>query len=219
MLYGGRGWTDDAPGEPENLPAAQAAESLEVDLAGSDSDMAQAGSSAGGDGKERNRDFGTAKTRTRLRSFSKSLPMSLLRAREAVMRHFRASLRRYNMTEQQWRVLRALSDVERIEVTELARATFLLPPSLSRILRDLEERKMITRQSAERDMRRGVISISPSGLALIEKVSPESEAIYRSISREFGEEQLEELQVLLVELERRMNGLQLPAVEREDEAS
>ena len=131
------------------------------------------------------------------------------------MRHFRASLRRYNMTEQQWRVLRALTDVERIEVTELARATFLLPPSLSRILRDLEARKMITRQSAEKDMRRGVISISPSGLALIEKVSPESEAIYRSISKEFGEERLEELQILLTELERRMSNVSLPALDED----
>ena len=82
-----------------------------------------------------------AKTRTRLRSFSKSLPMSLLRAREAVMRHFRASLRQHNITEQQWRVLRALAEVRKIEVTELAHATFLLPPSLSRILRDLEQRR------------------------------------------------------------------------------
>ena len=72
--------------------------------------------------------------RVPMREFSRSLPMSLLRAREAVMRHFRPSLRDHGLTEQQWRILRALTSVDAIEVTELARVAFLLGPSLSRIL-------------------------------------------------------------------------------------
>src|ERR1700733_13067605 len=81
-----------------------------------------------------------ATRRVPMRDFSRSLPMSLLRAREAVMRQFRPSLRDHGLTEQQWRILRALASVDRIEVTELARVAFLLGPSLSRILRDLEAR-------------------------------------------------------------------------------
>ncbi len=46
--------------------------------------------------------------RAPMREFSRSLPMSLLRAREAVMRQFRPSLRNHGLTEQQWRILRAL---------------------------------------------------------------------------------------------------------------
>jgi homoprotocatechuate degradation regulator HpaR len=130
--------------------------------------------------------------------------MTLLRAREAVMRHFRASLRRFDITEQQWRVLRALATIDQIEVTELARATFLLPPSLSRIIRDLEQRELITRRSAENDMRRAIVAISPKGLTLIEMVSPQSESIYAEISRLFGETKLNLLQDMLRELEQRM---------------
>jgi len=81
--------------------------------------------------------------RAPMRDFSRSLPMSLLRAREAVMRQFRPSLRNHGLTEQQWRILRALTTVDAIEVTELARVAFLLGPSLSRILRDLEARDLI----------------------------------------------------------------------------
>ena len=84
-----------------------------------------------------------------LREFSRSLPMSLLRAREAVMRQFRPSLRANGLTEQQWRILRALSSVETIEVTELARLAFLLGPSLSRILRDLEARQLVERKTGK----------------------------------------------------------------------
>ena len=91
----------------------------------------------------------TAARRVPMRDFSRSLPMSLLRAREAVMRQFRPSLRHHGLTEQQWRILRALAAVETIEVTELARSAFLLGPSLSRILRDLEARQLIERRVAK----------------------------------------------------------------------
>src|SRR6201999_3177899 len=112
-----------------------------------------------------------------MRDFSRSLPMSLLRAREAVMRQFRPSLRNHGLTEQQWRILRALTAVETIEVTELARTAFLLGPSLSRILRDLEARHLIERRVVKDDLRRGVVSISAKGLRVIEAVAPTSEAI------------------------------------------
>src|SRR6478735_4315500 len=93
-----------------------------------------------------------------MRDFSRSLPMSLLRAREAVMRQFRPSLREHGLTEQQWRILRALASVEAVEVTELARTAFLLGPSLSRILRDLEARHLIERRTAKADQRRSMVS-------------------------------------------------------------
>src|ERR1700676_4083477 len=136
-----------------------------------------------------------------MREFSRSLPMSLLRAREAVMRHFRPSLRDHGLTEQQWRILRALTSIDAIEVTELARVAFLLGPSLSRILRDLEARHLIERKLAKTDLRRGVMSISPKGLKLIEAVAPSSEEIYAAITRRYGARKLAELQDMLHELE------------------
>src|ERR1700704_1389738 len=139
--------------------------------------------------------------RVPMRDFSRSLPMSLLRAREAVMRQFRPSLRDHGLTEQQWRILRALASVESIEVTELAHVAFLLGPSLSRILRDLEARHLIERRVAKADLRRGVVSISAKGLKLIEAVAPSSEAIYTAITRRYGARKLAELQDMLHALE------------------
>jgi homoprotocatechuate degradation regulator HpaR len=124
-----------------------------------------------------------------------------LRAREAVMRQFRPSLRDHGLTEQQWRILRALSSIDAIEVTELARVAFLLGPSLSRILRDLEARHLIERRTAKADLRRGVVSISTKGLKLIEAVAPSSEAIYAAITRRYGARRLAELQDMLHALE------------------
>jgi homoprotocatechuate degradation regulator HpaR len=139
--------------------------------------------------------------RVPMREFSRSLPMSLLRAREAVMRLFRPSLRSHGLTEQQWRILRALASIDAIEVTELARVAFLLGPSLSRILRDLEARHLIERRTAKADLRRGVVSISAKGLKLIEAVAPSSEAIYAAMTKRYGARKLAELQDMLHALE------------------
>jgi homoprotocatechuate degradation regulator HpaR len=136
-----------------------------------------------------------------MREFSRSLPMSLLRAREAVMRQFRPSLRSHGLTEQQWRILRALTAVDAIEVTELARVAFLLGPSLSRILRDLEARHLIERRVARADLRRAMVSISKKGLKLIEAVAPSSEAIYAAMTWRYGARKLAELQDMLHALE------------------
>jgi len=136
-----------------------------------------------------------------MREFSRSLPMSLLRAREAVMQHFRPSLRDHGLTEQQWRILRALTSIDAIEVTELAHVAFLLGPSLSRILRDLEARHLIDRKVVKADQRRVVVSISAKGLRLIDAVAPSSEAIYAAMTERYGARKLASLQEMLHELE------------------
>jgi homoprotocatechuate degradation regulator HpaR len=141
-----------------------------------------------------------------MRDFSQSLPMALLRAREGVMRQFRPSLRQHGLTEQQWRILRALAAVDAIEVTELARVAFLLGPSLSRILRDLEARGLVEREADMRDLRRGVLSISTKGMKLIAQVAPSSEAIYASIASRYGARKLAALHKMLGELEQSMGG-------------
>ena len=165
--------------------------------------------------KSQSESAGAADTERRapMRDFSRSLPMSLLRAREAVMRQFRPSLRNHGLTEQQWRILRALTAVDTIEVTELARVAFLLGPSLSRILRDLEARDLIERRTAETDLRRGVVSISAKGLKVIEAVAPTSEAIYAEITSRYGARKLAELQDMLGVLERSLGAMEVAGEE------
>ncbi len=117
------------------------------------------------------------------------------------MRQFRPALREHGLTEQQWRILRALASIEAAEVTELARTAFLLGPSLSRILRDLEARNLIERKTAKTDQRRSMVSISKEGVKLMASVAPSSEAIYAEITERFGARKLAELQEMLGELE------------------
>jgi homoprotocatechuate degradation regulator HpaR len=156
--------------------------------------------------------------RVPMRDFSRSLPMALLRARESVMRHFRPSLRAHGLTEQQWRILRALASTDDIEVTELAHQAYLLGPSLSRILRDLETRRLIQRRVVKADLRRSIVSITGNGLRLIKAVAPSSEAIYAQITRRYGAGKLADLQDMLHRLETSLKAMPvLAGSEMEDE--
>src|SRR6266850_168521 len=100
-----------------------------------------------------------AAQRVRMRDVSQSLPLALMRAREATMQYFRPHLRSLAVTEQQWRVLRVLYSGGSLEVTALARRAVLLAPSLTRILRDLERERLISRQRGTGDRRRQVIML------------------------------------------------------------
>ncbi len=134
-----------------------------------------------------------------MRDFEQSLPMELLKARESAMARFRPMLRDHGLTEQQWRVIRALSALDQIDAGELARRSFLLAPSLTRILQHLEGRKLVTRSSDVNDQRRAVFKLTSSGGKLFSQVAPDSEALYADIEQAFGHEKLETLYSLLAE--------------------
>ena len=133
-----------------------------------------------------------------MRAFSRSLPMALLRAREAVMTRFRPMLRRHGVTEQQWRVLRALaaSSVP-LRSSDIAVATCLSLPSLSRLLKTLETRGIVRRTVHEEDLRAAQLSLSRAGKSLIAKIAPVSESHYDEITAALGPHDIERLYALL----------------------
>lgn len=138
----------------------------------------------------------------KMRRFEHSLPMALLRAREAVMAYFRPLHRARGVTEQQWRVIRALHEAPENDITTLAERTCLMMPSLSRILRQLGHRGFVARRVLSADLRRSMISLTRTGRALVDKGSRQSEERCAEITRRFGATRLRALYALLAEVER-----------------
>lgn len=133
-----------------------------------------------------------------LRSFDESLPMALMRAREAVMQRFRPVLVEHQLTEQQWRVLRALADTDApLTAGELAERTFLLGPSLSRMLVALTGRGLVERTIDDNDARRAVLRITQTGSRLVTTIAPRSEMVYDEITNQIGSAELDQLYSLL----------------------
>lgn len=134
---------------------------------------------------------------TLLRDFELSLPMQLLKAREAAMARFRPMLRAHGLTEQQWRVIRVLADCPGLDAGEIARRSLLLAPSLSRILQYLENEGLVRRRVDTRDQRRAAFELTARGERRFASVAPDSERLYAEIARTFGAERLDALYGLL----------------------
>jgi len=120
------------------------------------------------------------------RDTSRALAIALLRAREKVVARFRPLLTSEGMTEQQWRVLRVLGEHDTLDASRLAERTCILAPSLTRIIRSLEAREMISVARDASDGRRLLLSLAPAGQAILDKLGPASRRIYRDIEEQFG---------------------------------
>jgi homoprotocatechuate degradation regulator HpaR len=135
-----------------------------------------------------------------LQSTRQALPIALLKAREAVMGHFRPMLAQHNVTEQQWRVLRLLNERGQIDASELAQGAALLAPSLTRMIKSLEDRNLIKTTKDANDGRRLLVKIEKAGVRLLEEVRPESLKIYEDLEHRIGRDKIEALVALLNEV-------------------
>lgn len=123
----------------------------------------------------------------------RNLPHLLLYARETLMAHFRPVLHAAGVTEQQWRVLRTLSESGAMEPNQIARSCQILSPSLTRMLAGMEEQGLIKRVRSSADQRRQEISLTPKSHKLIDRMRPHVDAKYQEIEAKIGKELLDRL--------------------------
>lgn len=116
------------------------------------------------------------------------------------MEEFRPHLRELGVTEQQWRVLRALNGVEECRLNELARRTCISMPSLSRIVPALVEKSLLMRRVDQNDGRSSQVRLTPAGQEFIDRGAARSESIYKNIEKRVGRERMNSLYQLLDEL-------------------
>ncbi len=136
-----------------------------------------------------------------LPSTSRSLPIALIRAREGVMAPIRAMLSKTGITEQQWRVLRVLSEHGALDATTLADRASLLFPSLTRISVTMREKGLITQTRDDVDRRRHFLEITPEGQKIIDDNAGQSAEIVADIRRVLGDDDYDKLLDLLVRLD------------------
>ncbi|MEM7213320.1 MAG: MarR family transcriptional regulator [Pseudomonadota bacterium] len=122
---------------------------------------------------------------TPIRPLEDSLPIQLLRVHDQVMAYFRPMLNRFGMTDQQWRVLRAIA-AGVTDFGDLAEATHIQPASLSRMLITLQDRGWTSREVSADDRRQRTITMTDDGWALFHAAALETEAIYADLQADFG---------------------------------
>jgi homoprotocatechuate degradation regulator HpaR len=129
----------------------------------------------------------------KLPPFEQSLAAIILSAKEAVIAPMRPKLREHDITEPQWRVMRVLNDRGATDATCLSDVGLLHGPSVTRILKDLEERKLVERESDPNDRRRMLVALTPQGREVVKVISRDVLRVMKAYSERFGEQRLERL--------------------------
>jgi homoprotocatechuate degradation regulator HpaR len=118
----------------------------------------------------------------------RNLPLLLLQAREQVITRFRPILNAHGITEQQWRIVRALIDTGPLEPREIGDLCRISSPSLAGVLSRMEELGYIKRKRLDHDQRRLRVSLTPRSRTLGATMAPQIEATYREIEAVIGTE-------------------------------
>jgi len=129
----------------------------------------------------------------KLPPFEQTMGAILLVAKEAVLAPMRPKLREYAITEPQWRVLRVINDRGAADATGLAEVGLLHAPSVTRILKELEDRKLIVRQPDANDRRRSLVALTPEGQEVVKDISRQVLRVMHEYSDRFGTQRMERL--------------------------
>ena len=128
-----------------------------------------------------------------------SLTIALLQAREAAMSYFRPIVKRHNLTEQQWRIVRVLAEHPSMDFHDLAFRTCILRPSLTGILTRMERDGLVLRLKPVTDQRKLYVSLTKEGNALYQRAQAQVEEAYQQIEAEYTPEKMKQLTALLEE--------------------
>jgi DNA-binding MarR family transcriptional regulator len=116
-------------------------------------------------------------------------------------------LKSYNITTEQWSVLRTLNESDQITQKQLSERADKDQATLTKILDLLEKHGFVERIPNPADRRSFLIKITEKGTKLAEKVTPYLEEIFTKITDHIEEEKLRIYQQVLVELEGNIDDL------------
>lgn len=116
----------------------------------------------------------------------RNLPMLLLRAREKMMLRFRPILTAHGLTEQQWRVIRALNEHGPLESRHIADLCTISTPSLAGVLARMEAKDWVTKTRFARDQRRVRVALTTRSRKLVSSIADELQAAYVELESRIG---------------------------------
>ena len=116
-----------------------------------------------------------------IEQFTRSLPMMLYRSLDAITPRFRKIFSEFDLTEQQWRVLRVLWEGQDVTLNELADVTLIPAPSLVGVVDRLQLAGLVERRRSEVDRRRVYVLVTAKGIELEAKVMPRVATAYAEL--------------------------------------
>jgi homoprotocatechuate degradation regulator HpaR len=122
----------------------------------------------------------------------RNLPQLLLQAREALMAQFRPILNENGVTEQQWRIIRALLAQGPLEPRQLCELCQISSPSIVGVLLRMEEAGLVDRERMADDQRRVRVSVTARSRQFGRRMIPAIEERYALIEKQVGVKTLQQ---------------------------
>jgi homoprotocatechuate degradation regulator HpaR len=141
----------------------------------------------------------------------RNLPLLLLQAREGVIAHFRPILNGNGVTEQQWRIVRALLEGGPLEPRQIGEVCRMSSPSLAGVLARMDDMGLVKRERLAEDQRRVMVTLTAKSRALAAAMAPQIEAVYAAIESHIGSDFIQRFYATLDELIGLLDGV--PGVE------
>lgn len=147
----------------------------------------------------------TSRARSQPAFTHRNLPLLLLQARERVIARFRPLLNANGITEQQWRIVRALFEIGPLEPRQIVTQCSISSPSLAGVLARMEDLGLVRRVRLDHDQRRVKVSLTPRSRKLAATLLPQVEAAYVELESTVGPELVAQayrfLDLLIIALE------------------
>ncbi|MFL8936087.1 MarR family winged helix-turn-helix transcriptional regulator [Rossellomorea oryzaecorticis] len=120
-----------------------------------------------------------------------------------IIRFLSVNIKNFDITPEQWTVLKRLSENDGINQKELANKAEKDQPTVTRILDILERKELVIKKKNEEDRRSFILFITDKGNTLKEELTPVIEALWEeNILAGISEDELEMYRKVLV----KMNG-------------
>jgi homoprotocatechuate degradation regulator HpaR len=116
----------------------------------------------------------------------RNLPMLLLRAREKMMERFRPVIAAHGLTDQQWRVIRALHEHGPLEPRQITEICTISSPSMAGVLGRMEATDLVVKERFADDQRRVRVSLTSASTKLVALISRELEEQYSQLELKVG---------------------------------
>jgi homoprotocatechuate degradation regulator HpaR len=127
------------------------------------------------------------------KQYHKNLALLLLGVRVKVRAKFKPTLRHFNLTEQQWRILRVLSEKGPLGIGAIGDACLILRPSVIGVISRMEDLDLVVRSPVATDKRRVSIDLTPHGARLVKKILPVLDTHYKDLEKTIGKTRFKEL--------------------------
>lgn len=126
------------------------------------------------------------------------------------MQRFRPALNVQGVTEQQWRILRALLQEDGLEPRQLCERCLISSPSIAGVLARMEEAGLIGRERMGHDQRRVKVTLTPRAKAIGDRMAPIVEQQYADLEALVGVQALQQVYDVLDTLLQRLEAGRAP---------